>query len=420
MRKLTALWPFLWLLLVWIYVVVPFSSASGMDLGKSNQIFSALLLFHAGLYALNCFQLFPRRWFWLYVVLQDGFIVSMSLVLSPANTFIVSIGLYLALIGESISLRREHAVVTLTVASAVVSFLVSITVRGGWEALHHAILYVAPVMLVAVGYIALSFRLARANGQSQSLLRELEEAHATLACYADRVKDLTLAHERERLARELHDTLAQGLAGLTMQLDAADALLSEDNPEEAQTIIQQAMVRSRATLADARSAIDDLRGQDAEALDGSRAVQQEIVHFTTATGIVCHTDLTALTTVVPPFHEHVLRVLTEGLLNVARHARANQVWIRTMHQQGLFTLEIRDDGVGFDPLHESRGPGHYGLLGLRERARLIGGCLEIESVGGSGTTIRLTFPYAGEGRQHTLEGGEQGRAHLRQRNIHDA
>jgi NarL family two-component system sensor histidine kinase YdfH len=420
MRKLTLLWPFLWLLLVWGYVVIPFSSASGMDLGKSNRIFTVLLIFHVGLYVLNCFQIFPRRWWWLYVVLQDGLVVGMSLVLSPANTFIVSIGLYLALIGESISLRREHEGVTLTVVSTVVSFLIGITVRGGWEAFHHAILYVAPIILVAVGYIALSFRLARANEQSQTLFRELEEAHATLARYADRVKDLTLAHERERLARELHDTLAQGLAGLTMQLDAADALISEDNLKEAQAIVQQAMVRSRATLADARSAIDDLRSRDAETFDCSQAIQQEILHFTTTTGIVCHTDLMALTTIAPSFHEHMLRVITEGLLNVARHAHAHQIWIRTIQQQGLLTLEICDDGIGFDPLPGSTGSGHYGLLGLRERACLIGGCLEVESAGGKGTTIRFSFPYTGEGRQHPTEVREQYLANQIQRNIHYA
>jgi two-component system, NarL family, sensor histidine kinase YdfH len=298
-RKLSLLWPFLWLLFAWIYVMIPFSSTVGVDMGKSDQIFTALLLLHLSLYILSCLHVFPRRWYWLYIVLQDGLVVSMSLALSSANTFIVSIGLYLALIGMSVSLRREHGAVTFTVVSSVVSFLIGVTIRGGWIALHHAVLYIAPVILVAAGYIALSFRLRQANEQSQVLLRELEEARDTLARYAARVEDLTLVNERQRLARELHDTLAQGLVGLTMQLDAVDALLSEDNTPEAQKIVQQAMVRSRATLVDARKAIDALRSTSTETLDCREAVQKELLHFTTMTGIICQADLTSLMATTP-------------------------------------------------------------------------------------------------------------------------
>jgi NarL family two-component system sensor histidine kinase YdfH len=133
-------------------------------------------------------------------------------------------------------------------------------------------------------------------------------------------------------------------------------------------------------------------------------VQEEILHFTTATGIACHADLTALAIVALPFHEHVLRVVAEGLLNVARHAQAHQVWVRAIRQDGTLTVEICDDGIGFDTSHEATRTGHYGLLGLRERARLIGGRLEVESVSDMGTTIRFSLPsHEGEGRHHGVE-----------------
>lgn len=407
-KKILMLWPFVWLLCVWIYVVFPFSSTVSIDVGESNQIFTALLILHAGVYILDCLQIVPQRWHWLLVVLQNGFIVVMSLVLSSANTFIVSIALYLALIGESMSFGRRREIVTFTVISAVVSFMLGIILRGGWVAFHHAALYIVPVILVAIGYIALYFRLARANERSQALLHELEEAHDTLARYAARVEELTLTNERQRLARELHDTLAQGLAGLTMQLDAADALLSEENPREAQEIVQQAMVRSRATLFDARKAIDDLRSTDSDVRDCSKAVQEELDLFTTTTGIPCQADLTALVNVAPSFYEHVLRVVTEGLLNVARHAQAQHVWVQAIPHDDALTIEVRDDGIGYDMSGEATPPGHYGLLGLRERARLIGGRLEIESARGAGTTIRFTLPSSrGKERQHGVEARRQ-------------
>jgi NarL family two-component system sensor histidine kinase YdfH len=251
---------------------------------------------------------------------------------------------------------------------------------------------------VIVGYVVLYLRLTRTHERAEALLHELEAAHAALANYAARVEELTLANERQRLARELHDTLAQGLAGLTMQLDAVDALLSEENLQEAQEIVQQAMGRSRATLADARKAIDDLRSVGSDALNCSEAVQEEILHFTTMTGIACHADLTALAAVAPPFHGHVLSVITEGLLNVARHGQAHQVWVRAIREDGTLIIEIRDDGIGFDTSREATRTGHYGLLGLRERARLIGGRLEVESARDMGTTIRFSLPSPeGEG-----------------------
>jgi len=249
----------------------------------------------------------------------------------------------------------------------------------------------------------------------------LEAAHAALANYAARMEELTLANERQRLARELHDTLAQGLAGLAMQLDVVDALLSEENLKEAQEVVQQAMARSRATLAGARKAIDDLRSDGSVTFDCCEAVQEEILHFTSATGIACHADLAALATAPSPFHEHMLRVVTEGLLNVARHAQAHQVWVHAIHQDGTLTIEIHDDGIGFDTSHEATRTGHYGLLGLRERARLIGGYLEVESASDMGTTIRFSLPSNEcEGKRHGVEAGGQHVASLIQGEIRHA
>ena len=206
-----------------------------------------------------------------------------------------------------------------------------------------------------------------------------------------RVEDLTLANERQRLARELHDTLAQRLVGLTLQLDTTGALLTEESYEEAQEIVQQAMARARATLAAARCAIDDLRSEASGQLTCSEAMQEEIRRFSSATGIVCHTDLVALTAIPSPFQEHVLRVVTEGLMNVTRHVQTRHVWVHTVQQDRTLTVDISDDGIGFDLDVVAMHAEHYGLVGLRERARLIGGQLEVKSATGKGTTLRFSF-----------------------------
>ena len=129
-----------------------------------------------------------------------------------------------------------------------------------------------------------------------------------------------------------------------------------------------------------------------EATDGAEAVRQEADHFATATGIPCTLDLATLPPLPDDIREHALRVVSEGLTNVARHAQASQVWIRLASGDDDLEVEVRDDGVGFDPAAAAAQSGHYGLLGVRERARLAGGTLVVESAPGKGTILRISVP----------------------------
>jgi len=146
-------------------------------------------------------------------------------------------------------------------------------------------------------------------------------------------------------------------------------------------------------LADARRAIGDLRQGAAVPEDLSEAVREEADHFATATGIACTLDLDSLPPLPDDMREHTLRVVSEGLTNVARHAQASQVWIRLASGDDCLEVEVRDDGVGFDPAAAAAQSGHYGLLGMRERARLAGGTLVVESTPGKGTVLRLCVPF---------------------------
>ena len=193
--------------------------------------------------------------------------------------------------------------------------------------------------------MSLYTRQAEARARAQALLSELETAHRELAEYAARVEDLTLAAERQRMARELHDTLAQGLAGLILQLEAANSHLANGRAERAQEILVQAMARARNTLADARRAIGDLRQEAAVPGDLSEAVREEAGRFSAATGIPCTLDLASLPSLPDDIREHALRVVSEGLTNVARHAQASQVWIRLASSGDCLEVEVRDDGV---------------------------------------------------------------------------
>jgi two-component system, NarL family, sensor histidine kinase YdfH len=141
--------------------------------------------------------------------------------------------------------------------------------------------------------------------------------------------------------------------------------------------------------------------------DLSELAQEEIERFTIATSIPCQASLDALT--MAPAHscEQVLRVISEGLTNIARHARAHQVWVCATARTDILEVEIGDDGTGFDPASVINLAGHYGLRGLRERARLVGGQLDINSAPGKGTCMRLRMPQAVQPEQEASDSSNE-------------
>lgn len=206
-----------------------------------------------------------------------------------------------------------------------------------WMTLESVLLLV----IFLIGWILLLIQQVHARGR-------LEAAHLQLAAFAMRMEELTLVNERQRLARELHDTLAQDLVGLTLQLERIDQHLEKKRFERARELAQQAMSRVRATLAEARAAIDDLRANALGSHDLLLAVHREIDRFMGTTSIACVADIAVLAQTPPALCEHVLRAITEGLTNVARHSQAHQVNICVQFQEDFLTIEIRDDGRGFE------------------------------------------------------------------------
>lgn len=221
--------------------------------------------------------------------------------------------------------------------------------------------------------------------KAEQLAAELETANRKLAINATRIEELTLTTERQRMARDLHDTLAQGVAGLILQLEAVKAHIGADRTERAGEIVAQALSRARNTLSESRAAIDDLRQSPANLAE---AVQSQTERFTQATGIPCRLNLVNETSVDREIGEHALHILSEGLANVTRHAQATEVWVDFLAKPGTLLVQVRDNGAGFNPA-TSEKIGHYGLIGMRERARLIGGTFSVESAPDRGTTIRL-------------------------------
>ncbi len=350
--------------------------------------FTVLMLIHAALHWLSP-RLASGRGGMLYLAVQGALAFVLTMLARDVSTVF---GLYGALIGQAVGILRRTRLVAVGIVAYLGLAAMNVILLGGWADLSTWALLAAVMTLFIVTYVVLFTRQTEARARAQALLGELETAHRELAEYATRVEDLTLAAERQRMARELHDTLAQGLAGLILQLEAADSHLASGRPERAQAILQQAMARARVTLSDARRAIDDLRQSAAVPEDFAEAVQAEVSRFASATGIPCELELAFIPATPDTLREHALRIVAEGLTNIARHAQASHAWVRIACADDRLEIEMRDDGRGFDPTAGASESGHYGLLGMRERARLAGGTLAVESTPGKGTTLWLSVP----------------------------
>jgi signal transduction histidine kinase len=249
-------------------------------------------------------------------------------------------------------------------------------------------------LLVNLPYGAALYLQLRARKRTESLLNELDTAHRELTSYAAQVKELTLITERTRLARELHDTLAAGLTGVSLQLEALDAYIEQGNHGKSRQIIDQMKQRTRNALANSRTAIKDLRAAPASEKPLVISIQEHVEQFSASSGIPCTLELPMMATLPPDTLPeetvaHILRCLTECLTNVERHAAASSITLRVEQTETAFDLHISDNGAGFVLEDGFNKKGHYGLLGLRERARLVGGEIDIHSIPGKGTQVHL-------------------------------
>ncbi len=202
--------------------------------------------------------------------------------------------------------------------------------------------------------------------------------------------------ERNRLAREIHDTLAQGLAAIALQLETADALLeSTTNPEQIRTtvqqVVQQALHLTRTNLIEARRSVLDLRATPLEGRTLAEALQQLVQATMGAYPIALTLQAVGGHHPLPAAIETGLyRVAQEALTNIYTHAQATQATLQLICTPTTIQLIIQDNGRGFET--EQVTPDRYGLTGMNERIHLLGGHLAIQSAAGAGTKITVTVP----------------------------
>lgn len=202
---------------------------------------------------------------------------------------------------------------------------------------------------------------------------------------------LAAAEERNRLAREIHDTLAQGLTAIALQLEAALAMADHD-VEKSKARLQRALDLTRENLEEARRSVMDLRAAPLQANTLAEALRLLLYDQAREAGARPHFRLEGLAAGLPLRIEAGLyRIAQEALSNVRKHAQARNVWLSLRRAGDRAILTIQDDGVGFDPL-AGRRPDQFGLQGMGERVHLLSGELDIQSEPGAGTRIQVTVP----------------------------
>ena len=273
------------------------------------------------------------------------------------------------------------------------------------------------VVLLIVGYVV--SRLVREQRRQHGLL---ERANRQLGYHAASLEHLTVSRERNRMARELHDTLAHTLSAIAVQLEATNSawksvgvssgtapVAGADSPTfsgtEGQalgvpsaniaTMLQQAHQLARSGLVDVRRALRELRASPIDDLGLVLAIRALAEQLEERTGAVVGLELPAASLDLPKDTEQgIYRIVQEALLNVERHAGAKRVRLELSVRSESITVAVDDDGCGFDGHQVPEGK--YGLVGLQERGALLGGRLSIDSSPGAGTSIRLELALSSQ------------------------
>jgi signal transduction histidine kinase len=201
--------------------------------------------------------------------------------------------------------------------------------------------------------------------------------------------------ERNRLARDMHDLLAQGFTGVIVQLEAAEDANSRGMPKAAAEHIRRAAEMARFGLREARRSVQALRPLALNETHVCAAMQELLRDTTAGTELQATFKLHGIPRQLPAvWEDHLLRVEQEALTNTFRHAGADHFSVAMFFDPAGIRLELCDDGSGFDATTEHEG---FGLLGIKERVEEMGGTLKIASVRGEGTQISVHVPLPSQG-----------------------
>jgi signal transduction histidine kinase len=205
------------------------------------------------------------------------------------------------------------------------------------------------------------------------------------------LREMAVVEERNRIAREIHDTLAQGFAGISMLTQTAEAALSDGDLEQAGAQMDRIRALAKEKLSEARRSVQALRPDVAVHEDLAGLIRCELEQLARDAGVQTHFDVVGEEQAVPQAIKlAMLRICQESLHNIQKHSNATEVSVALTYNPNAIALVVEDNGIGFDP--KSPASDHFGLTVMRERARLVGGSVVVNSRVGFGTTVYVNMP----------------------------
>ena len=323
----------------------------------------------------------------IYLGVQSALIIGAMLLYYELDFFAL---LFLPLGGQAMFLfPRKTALAWIAIFG--IAIIVGQTIQFGWPGgLSFTFLYLAGLFFVA-SFSTLMMRADEARIRSDRLLDELQGAHRQLQEYAGQAEELATAKERNRLARELHDSVAQTLYGLTLQAEAASRLLNAGQTEEVSGYLREIRESAQQTLQETRLLIFELRPPILEEEGLASALRARLESVESRSGLKTQINLQELGKLPGRIESGLYGISNEVLNNILKHAHASEIKVSLRKKGGKILLEISDNGIGFE-LDSAERYGGLGLKGMRERAEQIGGNLGVKS-GETGTQVSVEVLY---------------------------
>lgn len=388
-----------WLLLFYLSVLIPILlSWNDSEIGTADRrnmlILAALIaVWHMGgtLILPKQFPNLKRHPAAMLLVMAGLVIIWTFLVrIHPAFYFTVS-GLFSQVFTL---LPTQIAIPSSIVITAFVAYL-QITENGAPFFLDGPVLFIYGLMGAVAILIALWINaIIGQSVQRRNLIEQLEQSQNELAAAERRAGTLA---ERQRLAHEIHDTIAQGFISIIMHLEAADQALPHDSAT-AQTHLEFARSTARDSLKQARRVVDNLRPQSLEGRSLPEAIERTALNWSEKTGISVQMTTTGETLPLHPDVEvTLLRAAQEALNNVRKHASASHVDLTLSYMGDIVILDVQDNGIGINgrkKLDPSAAEGGFGLVAMRQRVAQFNGSVTLESDPGEGTTVVIEIPAA--------------------------
>jgi signal transduction histidine kinase len=327
-------------------------------------------------------------WTHLYLLVQSCLVFTATLFYFELDFFAI---LFIPLSGQAVlNLPRKSA--RLWVGVLTVLTLIGEITQFGWPgAISFTFLYIAGIVFVAL-FSEITLQSEQARQRSDGLLKELREVHRRLQEYADQAQELAAARERNRLARDLHDSVAQTLYGLTLRSEAALRKLGQGDIESVAAYLQEFQESTHQSLRETRLLIYELRPDILREQGLRTALVSRLDFVEKRSGLEVTMDFDEVPDIPLNMEIALYRIAQEALNNVIKHAHASEVRVVLEQLPGLLRITVQDNGVGIQDLSFKKSSG-LGFQSMRERVEEIGAKLEIKPAPDSGVCVVVEVPY---------------------------